>query len=296
MSIRRIDMGSQVAVIIVLYNPDLSSVKKTANRLGRVCSLILVDNSSVDNRASFVLENCQYIPLLENKGIAYAQNVGIDKAKELGCSHVVFFDQDSAIDPQFVCDIVEQYMSIEKTVCNLFLLGPKVYNEKTDEEYRSVFHRYESDENSFQQRREIISSGSCVALKKISDIGGLDNNLFIDAVDFEWCWRAFSKGYVSGITDKVHLKHNVGQREIKICGYSILISAPIRYFYQYRNYMWLCRRSYVPQAWKRNVGVKYFVRLFYFPIFVKAGFKIFKNMLKGISAGFKNDKSIYAKI
>lgn len=289
-------MGNEVAVIIVLYNPDLSSVKRTVSRLCGECRLILVDNSAIDNSAHFASGDCQYIPLMENKGIASAQNIGIAKAKESGCSHVVFFDQDSAIETQFVGEIVEHYLLIEKDVNNLFLLGPTVYNEKTDEEYKSVFHKYETADNGFQQRREIISSGSCVALSKIDGIGGLDESLFIDAVDFEWCWRAFSKGYVSGITDKVHLKHNVGQREIKICGYSILISAPVRYFYQYRNYMWLCRRSYVPQAWKRNVGVKYFVRLFYFPIFVKAGFKIFKNMLKGISAGFKNDKSIYAKI
>lgn len=289
-------MGNEVAVIIVLYNPDLSSVKRTVSRLCGECRLILVDNSAIDNSAHFASSDCQYIPLMENKGIASAQNIGIAKAKESGCSHVVFFDQDSAIETQFVGEIVEHYLLIEKDVNNLFLLGPTVYNEKTDEEYKSVFHKYETADNGFQQRREIISSGSCVALSKIDGIGGLDESLFIDAVDFEWCWRALSKGYVSGITDKIRLKHNVGQREVKIAGYSILISAPVRYFYQYRNYMWLCRRDYVPFAWKRNAGIKYFLRLFYFPIFVKAGFKIFKNMLKGISAGFKNDKSIYAKI
>lgn len=289
-------MGNEAAVIIVLYNPDLSLVKQTVSRVNGVCRLILVDNSAVDNSAHFATEDCQYIPLMENKGIAYAQNIGISKAKEAGCSHVVFFDQDSAVETQFVSEMVKQYMLIEKDVNNLFLLGPTVYNEKTDEEYKSVFHKYETVDNGFQQRREIISSGSCVALRKINVIGGLDENLFIDAVDFEWCWRASRKGYISGITNKIQLKHNVGQREIKIGGYSILISAPIRYFYQYRNYMWLCRRDYVPFAWKRNVGVKYFLRLFYFPIVIKRGCKILKNMLKGISAGFKNDKSIYAKI
>lgn len=293
--IKCIEMKNDIAVIIVLFNPDVFRIKQIVFRVNDVCHLILVDNSSNDNGHIWG-ECCQYISLLSNKGIAIAQNIGIAKAKELGCKHIVFFDQDSSFDNHYVNQIVEQYKVIENNKINIFLLGPTVFNEKTKKEYKSAFHKYSTDINGFQQRREIISSGSCVAISKIAKVGGLDDELFIDTVDFEWCWRAMHYGYINGITTNVSLNHNVGQREINIFRHKVIISSPFRYYYQYRNFIRLCSRKYVPFSWKRNVGIKYFLRIFYFPFVLKDGIKIVKFMIKGLFAGLKKDRSLYSKL
>lgn len=274
----------KIAVIIVLYN----SLPKNYHDIISLDYIIFVDNTP-NRDLRLCGTNVAYLPLFENKGIATAQNIGIKKAIELECTHIVFFDQDSNFSKEYVNNILTEYLKIDNQNSNLFLLGPIVYNEKCNTEYKSIIHKYNTDDMGFQHRREIISSGSCVSIEKLSQIGFLDESLFIDDVDYEWCWRANSLGYKSGITTKVILKHNVGQIEIKICGYSIIVSSPFRYFYQYRNYIWLCKRKYVPFAWKRNTGIKYFCRLIYFPFLIKDGMKILKYMWKGIIAGLKNN-------
>jgi rhamnosyltransferase len=165
------------------------------------------------------------------------------------------------------------------------MLGPSVENFETGEEYKSVIHKEQVTDIGFIPRREIISSGSCTTIECLKEVGLNDGRLFIDYVDFEWCWRANSKGYVCGITSNLSISHHVGQKTINLFGYLIIISAPGRYFYQFRNYLWLIRRNYVPLQWKIAMGIKSVARLIYFPLCIPSGVACWKNMLKGIRAG-----------
>lgn len=280
-------MTIKVSVIIILYNsiPQLSQYLHLQS-WNSYLNLIFVDNTP-ERDLSLRGDNIFYIPLFANKGIAYAQNIGVHKAISLESEFVIFFDQDSVIEPKYIDNIVQEYIRVESEINNLFLLGPTVIYEKTEEEYKSVMHKYKQAIEGFEIRREIISSGSCTRLKKIQKIGLLDEKLFIDHVDTEWCWRANMLGYKSGITKKIILRHNIGQRIIKIGAYMIIISAPHRYYYQCRNYLWLCRENYTPIQWKINNGIKIFLRLFYFPFVLKDGIQITKYMYKGLYDGIK---------
>ena len=198
----------------------------------------------------------------------------------------MFFDQDSDFTEKYVRSIVDEYERIGAFRKELFLLGPTVINKTNGEEYRSVIHSDKKADQGFIEKREIISSGSCVSVEKLNQVGTMDTHLFIDYVDFEHCWRANSKGYVSGITRNVTLSHKVGNNELHFPhGYRVIISAQFRYYYQYRNWLWLCRRNYVPRQWKFNTGVKLLLRILYFPFVVKGWFTIEKNIFKGILHG-----------
>lgn len=199
---------------------------------------------------------------------------------------MVFFDQDSDFTEKYVRSIVDEYERIAAFRKELFLLGPCVINKTNGEEYRSVIHTDKKDDQGFVEKREIISSGSCVSVEKLNQVGTMDTRLFIDYVDFEHCWRANSKGYVCGITRNVTLSHKVGSRELHFPhGYRVIISAPFRYYYQYRNWLWLCRRNYVPRQWKFNTCIKFMFRIIYFPFVQKKWKTIEKNMFKGIYDG-----------
>lgn len=279
-----------IAIVIIIYHPKSSTFDKYMPSDGYV---IVVDNTPQPSFKRNIVadtDNFIYIPLNKNLGIAAAQNIGIRKAVDLGCSYIVFLDQDSVIGSHYIHSIVSEYQKIISKQKNLFLLGPIVINERTHQEYKSVFHQDICLHSNFIYRKEIISSGSCVSVEKIKDVGFLDEKLFIDFVDFEWCWRANKKSYICGITPNVRLLHNVGQREIRFGKYKVIISAPFRYFYQYRNFLWLCRRNYVPTYWKLSTGIKFLLRIFYFPVRLKNGWSIEKYMWKGIRAGLKYGK------
>ena len=276
---------SNIGVVIIVFHPNLKLLESKLKQLGDDVAIVVVDNTP-NETINIEQANITYIPLYENTGIANAQNVGIGNLLERGCTHVVFFDQDSDFTEIYVRSIVDEYERISTVRKNLFLLGPTVINKTNGEEYRSVIHSDKKADQGFIEKREIISSGSCVSVDKLNQVGVMDTRLFIDYVDFEHCWRANSKGYVCGITRNVTLPHKVGNNELHFPhGYRVIISAPFRYYYQYRNWLWLCRKGYVPRQWKINTCIKFMSRIIYFPFVVNEWKAIEKNMFKGIHDG-----------
>lgn len=276
---------NRIGVVIIVFHPNARLLESKLKKLGNDVAVVVVDNTP-NETINIEQANITYIPLRENTGIANAQNVGIGNILDRGCTHVVFFDQDSDFTEKYVRSIVDEYERISTVRKNLFLLGPTVINKTNGEEYRSVIHSDKKADQGFIEKREIISSGSCVSVDKLNQVGVMDARLFIDYVDFEHCWRANSKGYVCGITQNVTLPHKVGNNELHFPhGYRVIISAPFRYYYQYRNWLWLCRKGYVPRQWKINTCIKFMSRIIYFPFVVNEWKAIEKNMFKGIHDG-----------
>ena len=276
---------NRIGVVIIVFHPNARLLESKLKKLGNDVAVVVVDNTP-NETINIEQANITYIPLYENTGIANAQNVGIGNLLERGCTHVVFFDQDSDFTEKYVRSIVDEYERISTVRNNLFLLGPTVINKTNGEEYRSVIHSDKKADQGFVEKREIISSGCCVSMAKLNKVGLMDALLFIDYVDFEHCWRANSKGYVCGITQNVTLPHKVGNNELHFPhGYRVIISAPFRYYYQYRNWLWLCRKGYVPRQWKINTCIKFMSRIIYFPFVVNEWKSIEKNMFKGIHDG-----------
>ena len=276
---------NRIGVVIIVFHPNARLLESKLKKLGNDVAVVVVDNTP-NETINIEQANITYIPLYENTGIANAQNVGIGNLLERGCTHVVFFDQDSDFTEKYVRSIVDEYERISTVRKNLFLLGPTVINKTNGEEYHSVIHSDKKADQGFIEKREIISSGSCVSVDKLNQVGVMDARLFIDYVDFEHCWRANSKGYVCGITQNVTLPHKVGNNELHFPhGYRVIISAPFRYYYQYRNWLWLCRKGYVPRQWKINTCIKFMSRIIYFPFVVNEWKSIEKNMFKGIHDG-----------
>lgn len=278
---------TDIALLIVLYNPN-SEEKNRIQRIARDFQGVLVDNSSVPSYTSNAVGKMRYIPLGYNAGIAKAQNEGIKFLMyNDNIRFIVFFDQDSVIPEAYPFKIASEFQRIDAMKSGaLFCLGPKVCDKNDGEEYHSVIHRDCPVEKGFQQKSEIISSGSCVSVDKIKAVGLLDERLFIDFVDTEWCFRSYAKGFICGITNSVELNHKVGKKKLHLGKHIIIVSAPVRYFYQYRNLIFLSVRRYVPWNFKFFKGAKFLLRWFYFP-FISGGIKRWKYMNKGIIAGIK---------
>jgi rhamnosyltransferase len=124
------------------------------------------------------------------------------------------------------------------------------------------------------------------------DVGGFDESLFIDGVDHEWCWRAWHKSqWRSFVVEDAKINHQLGEGDKKVASRSIAIASPFRMYYQFRNYLWLCRRDYVPGYWKKKNGVKYLVKLFYFPICIAPRAMYLKHIIHGVIRGLNPVKS-----
>ncbi len=284
-------MSDKVFIIIVFYNPSAEDIA-AASHLAERWQGAIIDNSPQPCFAGDKWGRMIYRYNNENLGIAAAQNIGIEEAlKSDGVEKIVFLDQDSRSQVEYPALIAEEFDIVCRDIPNLAMLGPTVINADTQEVYRSAFH---SDDNVAPPvicRREVISSGSCISRKAMEQVGMNDARLFIDYVDFEWCWRAKAKGFVCGITPQLTMQHRVGRNEIKIFNHHVIVSSPMRYRFTYRNYLWLLRRRYVPRQWKIATGVKFVLRFLYLPFVADNGFAIWKNMCRGIREGLKQKKN-----
>jgi rhamnosyltransferase len=93
----------------------------------------------------------------------------------------------------------------------------------------------------------VISSGSLVPIEVLEHVGGMEEALFIDQVDTEWCLRARSMGYrVFGVCAAV-LEHRLGEgvRWFWLGRWRrVFRQKPFRYYYIFRNTLVLFRRGY----------------------------------------------------
>lgn len=241
-----------IALAITLFNP---TSKEQANV----------------TRLSKLYKCCNYDNSIKNIGIAAAQNEEIKLAlSDPEIKYIVFVDQDSEISDDYPQKISKIFSDLEQKE-TIGIVGPTYINNETG-------HAYPISDI-------VISSGSCVSREVFGKVGLFNPSLFIDYVDFEWCWRALSKGFSCRSISDLTIRHQVGTRFIKFGKYVDIISKPFRYYYQYRNYLWLSHLDYAPKNWKIRTGVKNILRLFYAPFFTDDAFGCYKHIFAGIIDG-----------
>lgn len=219
----------------------------------------------------------------ENKGIATAQNIGIAKAREIGAEFVIFFDQDSQCEPSLIDTLQLEFITMRNSGMKIGAIGPMMLDKQSGKLYDENHH---TEENPLPVTT-IISSGTFTSLDVLDEVGEMSDTLFIDYVDHEWCWRAQNHGYRIFESPNAILSHQVGDRIIKFCGHAFLLSAPLRYYYQYRNALWLTKFDYVPISWKRKTIRLQLAQLIFIPWYTSSPLVCLLSMLKGIVVGLR---------
>jgi rhamnosyltransferase len=287
-------MINKIYIIIVLYYPKDKQIDALID-LCKIYESIIIDNTpDVENKKIKVnierniINKAVYIPLKKNNGIAVAQNIGINEAKKRAAKFILFLDQDSVISHSAIQLLLSEYKKICVLNLKISAIGPIHRNKDTDVLYKT----YEDNFNGYTAAKTLISSGMLTSIQVLDDIGFMDETLFIDYVDFEWCWRSQKKGYTCFRAKNAIMNHRLGLESKKIFNYTVIISTPIRYYYQYRNYLFLCRRKYVPRDWKLKEGIKKLFLILYVPLNSNKPLSVLMNMIKGIFDGIKGQELV----
>jgi rhamnosyltransferase len=277
--------------IIVLYEPQIVQLKINLEHLrSQVESIILVDNSKSSSYESlkFLLEDrVVYLFLGENLGIAKAQNIGIAHAKELKFEFVLLLDQDSVPKSNLVECLLSDYYQVIENGIPLAVIGSSAINSFNNKPYKPRFRNFKAFDfnDNILVTSQVISSGSLLSIDNFYFVGEFKEELFIDGVDHEWCWRASSKGMLCAISNSAVIHHSLGEGDRNFIGFRISISSIFRIYFQYRNYVYLCKFRYVPTYWKIVNFLKYLIKIFYYPIVLSP--RYLPRMIKGIFDGFK---------
>lgn len=133
-----------------------------------------------------------------------------------------------------------------------------------------------------------ITSGTILNLSIISNIGLMKDELFIDFVDIEWCFRAVSCGYKIYAIPSVLLEHEIGSKPIKIFGRVFVNHSPIRHYYYFRNAIHLIKDKNIPFAWKKMELLKIVPRFLVYSLLTENKTKHIRMMIKGIYDGINS--------
>ncbi|WP_114946113.1 glycosyltransferase family 2 protein [Microvirga calopogonii] len=251
----------RVLAVAVAYNPDTELLTRVLQSVAaQVQGIVVVDNGSanaVKVRDVASSTGSQVIHNEQNLGIARAQNQGVAMARSQGYSHVLLLDQDTVLAPGVVADLSNNLTAIEKEHGCIGAIGPAYYelnSQRQTRAYRarglrlsrlSLAERDHPLESDF-----IIASGSLIPLSVLETVGGFKEDLFIDLVDVEWCFRARTAGYRCFLSPSATVDHRLGTGTTRLGSRQIAVHAPIRNYYWVRNALWLARQPSTPPAWR----------------------------------------------
>jgi rhamnosyltransferase len=230
----------RIMAIIVTYNPQIDQLEKTINSIRKqVFCCIIVDNS--EKKLTLPdFDNVIAIYLGRNCGIAYAQNRGIEKALQIKTKFIILSDQDTVFPDDYVSKNIRAYKGLENY--KLAALAPVFFNctKKTQSPVMLTKFSYTTNFCSrYIKTAHAISSGTFILADCLERIGGMNEKLFIDYVDFEWCWRAVKLGYkIITISDLI-IEHQLGDSARKIFNMNVTLRKDFRYFYMIRNAFFL---------------------------------------------------------
>lgn len=195
-----------VAAVIVTYNPDPDRVVATASVLaGQVGHIVVVDNGSRNEKelrqALAGLASCTLLSNRQNLGIAAALNQGMVESRARGFEWVLTLDQDSEIVPEYVGQM------LVGATGKVGMLSPQVVDrrgEEVDEVPRPLFH-------GTIAVNQAITSGAITRVEAWVRVGGYDESMFIDLVDFEFCSRLRRSGFLICEVQGVAILHELGE-------------------------------------------------------------------------------------
>jgi len=251
----------RILAIAVTYNPDPGLFTNVlASIAPQVGGIAVVDNGSgnaaeIGRIASDV--GARWLANAQNLGIAAAQNQGIALARREGFSHVLLLDQDTIFSPGVVADLSRQMEHLQKEYGRVSAIGPAYFERHSQQQTRAYrAHGLRLSRISLAHETQsvasdsIIASGSLIPLTVLDKVGDFKEELFIDLVDIEWCFRARAAGYTAFISPTAVVDHHLGNGTVKVGRRQIAVHAPVRNYYWVRNALWLARQAYTPPAWR----------------------------------------------
>lgn len=285
----------KIGALIVLYQPDREMIGKVIDcLLQQVDEICVVDNSDHDNSTLIPAtdDKIQYIFMNGNKGIAAAQNRAIDYFIKQNFDYIISCDQDTIIDNTTISKLSQTMLDLQQAGIKVAAVAPIGIDYYSHQPLTYRIAKIRSRQIAGHNLLEVthtMNSMSLIPISVFKEVGDMEEKLFIDAVDCEWCWRARDKANALSFYDThIFMEHALGIATRKVAGiHSIHITPAFRMYYQYRNYLWLMRRHYTPKKWVMLNGIKYIVKIFFYTIKGPQRRSYCNQILKGIKDGIK---------
>lgn len=222
--------------VIVSFNGGEKTLNTINALLPQVEHIHVVDNGS-DSFSLDLLERAAQHGRVsvrkfgENRGIGYALNAGLSKARQLGYAWVLTMDQDSVAAPDMIACFARSVADNEDALClspNLIVHGDDTAPVKSG----SVAYA--------------ITSGNLVNMRIYDAVGNYNEDYFIDCVDFDFSLRVRRAGFKIMKDPAAFLHHELGgENDLpKLYKRYYTLHSPLRRYYMFRNFLYLSRKYF----------------------------------------------------
>lgn len=220
---------------IVLYNPEIGRLRQNINSIfPQIDKILCIDNGSV-NIGEIKTEFGKKATIIENtynKGIAAALNSIMNYAKCNGYDWFLTLDQDSVCMPE----LIENYKK-HLDDARVAILSCAIQDRNFEDNAKKV--------QNIEDIEECITSASFCRTEALVKVGGFDEQMFIDGVDFDICKNLRNHGYKICKIGYVGLLHEVGHgRNVRLLWKKRVIynHSFLRNYYMARNRLYLVKK------------------------------------------------------
>lgn len=197
----------RIAGGITLYEPEISRLHENIYAaLQQVERLYLVDNASTglgalkadirQNERIVLIENS------ENLGVAHALNQMCEAAEKDGFEWIFTLDQDSLPENTMLKKFC-RYTDTQE----IAIITPRYIDDNEPEVIIS------ESPVPCEKVERCDTSASLVRLSVWREIGGFDEAMFIDYVDFDFCTSVIERGYTVLRVNEAVLRHRLGHAQ-----------------------------------------------------------------------------------
>ena len=210
-----------ICAVIVSYNPTAILLRNIESLLKQVSRVLVVDNGSTDTKFLTKVEEEYAISMIKlkiNTGVAYALNQGLSWCIKNSYKLMLTMDQDTILSDNAVLELLKAMHRFDA---------------------QSVGINWDKTMKKDEEVSYLITSGNLVFSDIASEVGGYDDQLFIDSVDFDFSLRLSDYGYKMIKVTKAIAEHQIGERQE---GSNYTTHSVNRYYYIYRNHFYLTRK------------------------------------------------------
>lgn len=278
--------------MITVYHPSEDIRHNVCSVAEQADIVYICDNSPSSNRELFAgaAENIRYVCFGENLGVSRAFNRILKDPRITWQEddYVLFFDQDSSIQPDHISRMIAVFESLQTTGFAVGCLGPAYFN--TSSGHIEIPRAKKAISPDTYAVSSIITSSMLTTYGNLREAGFWNEDVFLDMADWDLCWRLTAGGKLCCLTEAVVLHHSVGHGEKKVGPLRLRVGYPYREYYQIRECLYLFGKKYTPLKYRIRFLAMLLIRSPLHVIFLDHRKERLKFIAKGFADFFRKKK------
>lgn len=252
---------ARVAAGVVVFRPERNALLELVHALrSETASVFVFLNGAIESDLESELRSLGAVLIASdhNLGVAEALNVLALAAILSGHRRLLLMDQDSVWPRGALQKLCAAMDAVCQAGHRAAVVGPIVRTPASGG-YKSPRYFSVGDAPAVGNAapvRYLITSGSLIDLDLFRAVGRFRSDFFMDAIDTEWCFRAWAHGFSCWVVRDVEMIHTIGTGTMgsRWLGPPIPRQRPFRLYAYVRNQTHCLRLPHVSLLWKARIA------------------------------------------